>query len=415
MSAASSLQALPLPDSPFRPRWQALWRTPDGQLRAALQDPNDTAALEALRFLLGQPVALLAPEATQPLNATAETEPAVAWIDNVLARLVAQHASDLHLEAEGETLRVRARQTGKLLDLPQPPAGAAASIVAHLKLRAALDPHERRRSQDGRFAWAPPTGEAVDFRLSCLPTHRGESLVLRILNARQTGLRLHQLGLPEPLQAALRQTLRQPNGLILAVGPTGSGKTTTLYALLQELDRSRSKVLTVEDPVEYALSDAIQVNVQAELGLGFSEVLRAMLRHDPDQILVGEIRDRETARISLQAALTGHLVLSSLHASDAPAALVRLRDLDLPPYLIAATVRGIVGQRLLPRADGQGRVGIFEWLAPNAALRDALQHDASLADLRTHARASGWIPLAEAAREAVEADVIVADQAHKLE
>ncbi|KAF0093876.1 MAG: type IV pilus assembly protein PilB [Puniceicoccaceae bacterium 5H] len=414
----STLQARDLPDSPYRTRWAGLWQDDAGTYFAELVDPLDAPALNALQLILDRPVRqLLRPRAPARPSPDGDESPAVQWVEAALRQAVAQQASDLHLEAQDGALRARARHSGKLIELPSAPVDATTTIVAHLKVRAGLDPHERRRSQDGRFSWQAPDGAAIDFRLSCLPIHEGESLVLRVLNARQAGLRLHQLGLSSHLQARLKTALRQPHGLILAVGPTGSGKTTTLYALLQELDHQRHKILTVEDPVEYALEHAVQVNVQPDLGLGFPEVLRAMLRHDPDQILVGEIRDRETARIALQAALTGHLVLSSLHASDALLAIVRLRDLGLPPYLITATIRGVVAQRLVRRrcacegdttcpdcggSGWRGRLGVFEWLEMTPTLRDAIQNGADLPRLRAIARDSGWQPLREAAAEAVQ-------------
>lgn len=274
--------------------------------------------------------------------------PVITLVNQLLRRAVQSGASDLHIEPHEGGLRVRMRIDGFLQEVMDRSDVPVKRIVSRLKVMAGLDIAETRLPQDGRI---PLTlaGRQIDTRVSSLPGHYGERVVLRILD-RSTGLRpLADLGLSTQQQALLQRLSSFPNGIILATGPTGAGKTTTLYSLLQLADRAERNIVTVEDPIEYDLPGISQSQINAEIGMSFAAGLRATLRQDPDVILVGEIRDQETAQTAAQAALTGHLVFSSLHANSSAGAIVRLRDLGLDNFLIASTLRGVVAQRLLRR------------------------------------------------------------------
>src|SRR5690606_38799608 len=254
--------------------------------------------------------------------------------------------SDVHLEAVPGGLEVRYRVDGVLLKAPSPPPGLAAAVVSRLKVMAEMDVAERRRPQDGRVRLRLED-RRVDVRVSTLPTLYGESAVLRLLEAAGRRLSLAELGMGEDTRAEVEALLGRPHGMLLVTGPTGSGKTTTLYAALDRLRTGREKIVTVEDPIEYALAGVAQVPVNRKAGVTFASALRSILRQDPDVLLVGEMRDPETAEICIQAALTGHLVLSTLHTNDAPGALIRLQDLGTEPYLVASTVEAVLAQRLV--------------------------------------------------------------------
>lgn len=274
--------------------------------------------------------------------------PVITLVNQLLARAVQSGASDLHIEPHEGGLRVRMRIDGFLQEVMDRADVPVRRIVSRLKVMAGLDIAETRLPQDGRIPLAL-AGRQIDTRVSSLPGHYGERIVLRILD-RSTGLRpLADLGLSSQQQALLKRLAGFPNGIILATGPTGAGKTTTLYSLLQLADRAERNIVTVEDPIEYDLPGISQSQINAEIGMSFAAGLRATLRQDPDVILVGEVRDPETAQTAAQAALTGHLVFSSLHANSSVGAIVRLRDLGLDNFLIAATLRGVIAQRLLRR------------------------------------------------------------------
>ena len=282
------------------------------------------------------------------LEALANQPPVVRLVNMLISEAVDLEASDVHLEAEGDGLRVRYRIDGVLQMMPAPPAHLRAAIVSRLKIMAELDIAERRLPQDGRIRLRIG-GRELDVRVSTLPTLHGESIVLRLLDAGRRCLGLESLGLAEDTCAQLLRRAARPQGVILTTGPTGSGKTTTLYALVDRLRTGREKVVSVEDPVEYELSGVVQVPVQTRSGLTFARALRSILRQDPDMLLVGEMRDPETAEICVQAALTGHLVLSTLHTNDAPSALTRLLDLGIADYLVTSTVEAVLAQRLVRR------------------------------------------------------------------
>ena len=320
--------------------------------RVYQQGSGETATAEALSFDLEE--AAFARRQRDLLEEPGDA-PVITLVNQLLRRAVQSGASDLHIEPHEEGLRVRMRIDGVLQEVMDRADVPVKRIVSRLKVMAGLDIAETRLPQDGRIPLAL-AGRQIDSRVSSLPGHYGERIVLRILD-RSTGLRpLADLGMSAAQQALLRRLSGFPNGIILATGPTGAGKTTTLYSLLQLADRAARNIVTVEDPIEYDLPGISQSQINAEIGMSFAAGLRATLRQDPDVILVGEVRDGETAQTAAQAALTGHLVFSSLHANSAVGAIVRLRDLGLDNFLIAATLRGVIAQRLLRRLCPDCRV-----------------------------------------------------------
>jgi general secretion pathway protein E len=269
-------------------------------------------------------------------------------VNLLLSEAVEAGASDVHLEAQAREMTVRYRVDGVLQDAPSPPPHLRAAVVSRLKIMAELDIAERRLPQDGRVRLRAERRE-LDVRVSTLPTLHGESVVLRLLDVEGQRIDLEGAGMGADTLAALLGFAARPHGVLLNTGPTGSGKTTTLYALVDRIRTGREKIVSVEDPVEYEIPGIAQVPVNARVGLTFARALRAILRQDPDVLLVGEMRDAETAEICIQAALTGHLVLSTLHTNDAPSALTRLVDLGVADYLVASTVQGVLAQRLVRR------------------------------------------------------------------
>ncbi|HMI47386.1 MAG TPA: GspE/PulE family protein [Gemmatimonadaceae bacterium] len=276
----------------------------------------------------------------------ANEAPVVKLVNLLVLEALEARASDVHLEAYAHALRVRYRIDGVLQEAPSPPAHLTAAIISRLKIMAELDIAERRLPQDGRIR-LQLQDRHVDVRVATLPTLLGESVVLRLLDKEHGRIALSDLGMAPDTLAQFSQVISRPHGIVLATGPTGSGKTTTLYAAVDLIRTGREKILTVEDPVEYQLTGVPQVAVNDKIGVTFATALRALLRQDPDVMLVGEIRDSETAEIATQAALTGHLVLSTLHTNDAPSALTRLLELRVAPYLVASTVEGVLAQRLV--------------------------------------------------------------------
>jgi type II secretory ATPase GspE/PulE/Tfp pilus assembly ATPase PilB-like protein len=312
-------------------------------------------------------------------------------------------ASDIHLEATRGGLSARFRIDGVLAPAPEPPAQLHQAIVSRVKLLAELDIAERRRPQDGRIRVRLEARE-LDLRVSTVPTIHGESVVLRLLDRGGRPVGLGELGMSASVLGAVERLAKRPHGMLLVTGPTGSGKTTTLYAALQSRDAAAEKIITVEDPIEYQLDGITQVPVHRQAGVTFGSALRAILRQDPDVVMVGEMRDRETAEVAVQAAMTGHLVFSTLHTNDAISAIPRLLDLGVPDYLVAATVEGVLAQRLVRRvcddcrADGcsacrgtgfRGRLGIFELLSFTDELREAIARNATRAQIRDLAVAAG--------------------------
>ncbi|MBX2854258.1 MAG: GspE/PulE family protein, partial [Rhodobacteraceae bacterium] len=347
----------------------------EGCLKVALADPFESFPLEALSKALDReltPVLALSSDVDELIGRfyeePAEADPLVGSSDDDVERLrdlaseapiirlvnelieaaVRMGASDVHLERTEAGVRVRCRVDGSLRDHRTIAADEAQAIVSRIKIMARLDIAERRLPQDGRIR-TTSSGRAIDLRVSTLPALDGEAVVLRILDRAQQPLGLPALGLDPEGLSRFEAMLARPNGIILVTGPTGSGKTTTLYAALQAIASPERKFLTVEDPVEYRLADAVQVQVKPDIGLDFASALRAFLRHDPDVVMIGEIRDAETAKIAAQAALTGHLVLSTLHTNSASAAVGRLLDMGVEDYLLGSTLNGAIAQRLVRR------------------------------------------------------------------
>lgn len=280
------------------------------------------------------------------LEAEANSAPIVRYVDLVLYQAIKERASDIHFEPFEDDFKIRYRVDGALYEMAPPPRHLQLTITSRVKVMANLNIAERRLPQDGRIM-KTINGQSVDLRVSTLPTQFGESVVLRVLDRSSVNLDLENLNLPGYLMAYIEETIIKPNGIFICTGPTGAGKTTTLYACLRKINTVDTKILTAEDPVEYDVDGIIQVPVNEAIKLNFSRVLRAFLRQDPDRILVGEMRDLETAQIAIQASLTGHLVFSTLHTNDAPGAVTRLVDMGCEPFLVAATMEGVLAQRLL--------------------------------------------------------------------
>jgi general secretion pathway protein E len=317
------------------------------------------------------------------LKDLASEAPVVRLVNQLIARAVETRASDIHFEPFPDRLRVRYRYDGVLHEVESPPHGWQAAIVSRIKIMAGLDIAERRLPQDGRIKLAV-RGHDIDFRVSTIPTLHGEKVVMRILDRSAVVLDFDALGFPGALRDPFVRLLDAPNGIILVTGPTGSGKTTTLYTALKHLNAVTRNVVTVEDPIEYQLAGINQIQVKAQIGLTFATLLRSILRQDPDVIMIGEIRDLETAQIAVQAALTGHLVLSTLHTNSAAATVTRLRDMGIDDYLLAATLNGVLAQRLIRR------------LCPDC--KRPVEASPELADrLELHRFAAGPIVLHEAA------------------
>ncbi|GAA4825885.1 type II secretion system ATPase GspE [Sphingosinicella ginsenosidimutans] len=338
---------------------------------AASAEANADAA-GALGF--GEDFAL--PSAEDLLD-TSDDAPAIRLINSIIADAARQGVSDIHIEPYESGLVVRMRMDGVLRETLRMPPHVAPVVVSRIKVMARLDIAERRLPQDGRIGLTLG-GKLIDVRVSTLPSRAGERVVLRILDKDNAGIDLDGLGMTSAVNALFRDALAEPNGIVLVTGPTGSGKTTTLYAGLKLLNDGTRNILTVEDPVEYAVDGVGQTQINPQVGLSFATGLRAILRQDPDVVMVGEIRDRETADIAVQAALTGHLVLSTVHTNDAVGAITRLRDMKVEPFLIASTVRAVLAQRLVRRlcgecsvpAEASGSLAEALGLAPGTSVRE---------------------------------------------
>ncbi len=284
-----------------------------------------------------------------PASSGPEDSPVVAYLDQILAQAVRMGASDLHFEPLEHSYRIRLRIDGELREMPAPAQALKDKLASRIKVLSHLDIAEKRLPQDGRMKLPMPEGAALDLRVSTLPTLLGEKLVIRILSPDASGLRIDQLGYEEEEQSRLLNAIRQPHGMVLVTGPTGSGKTQSLYACLKVLNAPEVNIATVEDPCEIHLPGVNQVHVHEKAGLTFAVALRAFLRQDPDVLMVGEVRDLETADIAIKASQTGHLVLSTLHTNDAPSALTRLRNMGIAPYNLVSSVALITAQRLVRR------------------------------------------------------------------
>jgi type IV pilus assembly protein PilB len=354
-------------------------------LRVALADPLDPRAAEDLRFALGKDVdVVVAPteqidnrikeyygadttsmeevlkqlgeagdmlqirgdETAAAVEAEANATPIIRFVDLILYQAIQDRASDIHFEPFENEFKIRYRVDGALYEMSPPPRHLALPVISRVKVMANMNIAERRLPQDGRIQ-KNIAGRHVDLRVSTLPTQFGESVVLRVLDRSTVNLDLEMLGMPDYVHSYILEVIERPNGIFIATGPTGSGKTTTLYSCLHKINTIDSKLLTAEEPVEYDLEGIVQVPVNEGIGLTFARVLRAFLRQDPDRIMIGETRDLETAQIAIQASLTGHLVFTTLHTNDAPGAITRLIDMGVEPFLISATLEAVLGQRLL--------------------------------------------------------------------
>jgi len=380
----------------------------------------------------------------ESIEEMAEAAPVRKLLNMVLLLSIKDKASDIHFEPFEDEYKMRYRVDGVLYELVPPPRHLAPAIASRIKVMANLDIAERRLPQDGRIELAIG-GNQVDIRVSTLPTLFGESVVLRILDRTVVQLDLNQIGMPEDTLKTWREVIRKPNGIVLVTGPTSSGKTTTLYATLNELNEITDKIITTEEPVEYDIDGLIQVPINPEIGVTFAACLRTILRQDPDKILVGETRDLETAEIAVQASLTGHMVFTTLHTSDAPSAVTRLRDMGVATFLITATVEAVLAQRLVRKicthcrteyqpppevamelgmtpaeaatrkffhgkgcqkcnyTGYKGRMGIFELLIMNDALRELVIAETSLDEFRDACRKSGMRTLRESGLRAIHA------------
>ncbi|GFE51957.1 general secretion pathway protein GspE [Roseobacter cerasinus] len=429
-------------------------RLKDGVLEVASANPRVQDALAALAFrhkaqvrmMLVPPAVLAAaidgldwPEVDQAatsasdmdvekLNALANGGPVIRLVNDIISRAVGAGASDIHFEEGESAFAIRFRIDGVLRDGGTIPQASRAAAVSRLKIMGGLNISERRRPQDGR-AQVSVRGRAIDLRISTLPSQFGESIVLRILDRSRVQLDWAQLGYDAGMVEQLRAIMRQPNGLFLVAGPTGSGKTTTLYAALTDIHDGSRKIVSVEDPIEYALKGVVQVPVDSAIDMTFARALRAILRQDPDVVMVGEIRDAETAEIAVRAALVGRMVLSTIHTNDAPSAVSRLIDLGVPPYLLSATLRGVLSQRLVAMtcvdcegagcqacADtGQaGRTVLAELLEMSPELASAISDARPLAELRRCAEAAGFVSMAQRAADPAFRQVAVAQHLSQI-
>ena len=449
----------------------------DGALRVIVSDPNDLDTFDKLRFILNRKVEIaLAPRENileainrhygqmedqsadsmlQEFTDTAidftETEqeshsgeevvdeasaPIIRLTHLLISEAVQLRASDIHVEPFENRIRIRYRIDGILVERDSPPRRLLGALLSRIKILARMDIAERRRPQDGRIK-ITVGDKQLDLRVSVLPTKHGQSVVMRLLDRDNIKVGVRQLGLSEDCFRHFKNLIRRPNGIILVTGPTGSGKTTTLYAALNELNRPDRKIITAEDPVEYYLPGINQVEVRHSIGLDFARIIRAMLRQAPNVILVGEMRDAETAQMGIQATLTGHLVFSTLHTNDAPGAITRMVDMGVPAYLVASSVIAVLAQRLVriictkcsqphmpseaaleaagitpemaagatfKRGKGcgncqksgyRGRRGIFELMLMNSKIRDQAFQGASSQDIRRTAVAAGMATLYE--------------------
>jgi len=335
---------------------------------------------------------------------------AIALVEKILAEAHARGASDVHLDPHAGRIVVRMRVDGILHDVSEIHAGMRAEVLARIKILAGLRTDEQFAAQDGRFRFASSAMEGIDVRVSTAPTYHGENAVLRLLTPLVEHSALETLGFSFGHANAIEAALTRPHGMILVTGPTGSGKTSTLYTLITLLNKREVNIITIEDPVEYSIEGVNQIQVNARSGLTFETGLRSMLRQDPDIIMVGEIRDSVTAGLACNSALTGHLILSTLHTNDAVSALPRLLDLGIEPYLLASTVSLVIAQRLVRKVctdcinmgcehccgtGYRGRICVAEVLGMTPVLREAMLRKASIDELRSLAISSGMIPMLE--------------------
>jgi type IV pilus assembly protein PilB len=397
-------------------------------------------------------------EAQEAMNVVEEDEnaPVIRLVNLIITEAVNMRASDIHIEPFEDRIRVRYRIDGVLIERDSPPRRLLGAIVSRIKIMARVDISEKRRPQDGRIK-TTINGKDYDLRLSIMPSNHGQAVVMRILDRESIKIGIKNLGFGEENYKVFQSLIRRPNGIFLVTGPTGSGKTTTLYSALGELNRPDRKIITAEDPVEYYLPGINQVEVRSSIGLDFARIIRAMLRQAPNVILVGEIRDTETADMAIQASLTGHLVFSTLHTNDAPSSITRLIDMGVQPFLVASSVMAIMGQRLVRvvcskcktpyspdpselqhfditdseaaesnfmRGKGcstcqhtgyKGRNAVFELMVMNPTLREMTFRSEATQNLRRQARLFGMKTLVEDAKEKAMKGVTTLAEVYKLD
>jgi general secretion pathway protein E len=371
--------------------------------------------------------------AVEDLLEAADDAPIIRMLNALLTQGVRDGASDIHIEPYERSSAVRFRVDGTLREVVQPNKALHAALISRLKIMAELDISEKRLPQDGRISLRLGT-RAIDVRVSTLPGAHGERAVLRLLDKTEARFSLEALGMSGEVLQGFDRLIRQPHGIVLVTGPTGSGKSTTLYASLARMDTATTNVLTVEDPIEYELPGIGQTQVNAKIDLSFAKALRAILRQDPDVIMIGEIRDYETAQIAIQASLTGHLVLATLHTNDAPSAVTRLIDMGVEPFLLSSSLLGVLAQRLVRqlctacrRQDAQGlwhavgcpacghtgykgRTGVYELMTAGEAVRALIHNRAAESELTTAALAGGLRPMREDGQRLVAEGVTSAEE-----
>jgi len=366
--------------------------------------------------------------AVEDLLEAADDAPIIRMLNALLTQAAKDGASDIHIEPYERSSSVRFRVDGSLREVVQPNRALHAALISRLKIMAELDIAEKRLPQDGRISLRIG-GRAIDVRVSTLPSAHGERAVLRLLDKTESKFTLEGLGMSGDVLSAFKRLARQPHGIVLVTGPTGSGKTTSLYASLQTLDTGTTNVLTVEDPIEYELPGIGQTQVNAKIDLTFAKALRAILRQDPDVIMIGEIRDYETAQIAIQASLTGHLVLATLHTNDAPSAVTRLIDMGVEPFLLSSSLLGVLAQRLVRKlclecrrqdAHGRwhpvgcpacaqtgykGRTGVYELMQADEGVRDLIHRQAAEAEIKTAAERAGLRSMREDGERLINAGI----------
>lgn len=350
------------------------------------------------------------------------------FVDQFIGNAIKINASDIHFECSENTFRVRYRVDGHLREVHATSSAKSSSVMSRLKIMANLDISEKRRPQDGRIRFGN-NKNAVDIRVSTLPTNYGEKIVLRILDKSQVELDLAKLGMNRQQLEILQNKIKIPYGMILVTGPTGSGKTTTLYSTLKEINSVEKNILTIEDPIEYDLEGINQSNVKSDIGYDFANALRAFLRQDPDVIMVGEIRDKETAEIAIRASLTGHLVFSTLHTNDSISALTRLIDMGIEPFLVASSVKLIIAQRLVRKICGcrktnvkekectvcggtgyKGREALFEIVEITEDLSELISRNATHREIKTLAVNNGFKSLRDSGEEKINLGITTKEE-----
>lgn len=400
----------------------------DTNARGAIASPSTIlAALDSLGSESQSHSADATGKDVARLQALANDGPVITLVNDIIGKAVTMGASDVHIETQEHGARVRYRVDGALLTDRFINDEVRSSVMSRLKIMANLNISERRRPQDGRTDIVV-RGRTIDIRMSTLPTQHGESVVLRLLDRNRMQLDWNALRFPPERVAQIEKLMASPNGVFLVAGPTGSGKTTTLYTALKGINSEDRKIITVEDPIEYALEGVNQVQVDPAIDMSFAKALRAILRQDPNVVMVGEIRDEETADIAIRAALIGRLVLSTIHTNDAISAVDRLMDLGVEPYLIGATLRGVLSQRLvrancrLCHADGcencngtgkHGRIAISEVFILDSDIADAITQGARGSQLIPEAINAGFVSIADQANSLVRANVISREEAHR--